>query len=223
MSRVGVMIPTYNRPDFLRASVAQWCMQTVRPDVICVHQNGNPESYEWCVEDMKDLCEIKWLHTPVQIPQHLWYLVPLEYLLADGCDYFFWGDHDDMYMRRHVEECLSELRGTDFTIANSCGVLFTKKDAYKYNKPARFTAHAPGGMSSSMAFNRQFATMLSADIKQDLLINKKYYYTDNVVAFETMPKFRLCSSPRLTTVYMSHEGSTSSFHWAESELADKQQ
>ena len=81
------MIPTYNRPDFLRASVAQWCMQTVRPDVICVHQNGNPESYEWCVEDMKDLCEIKWLHTTVQIPQHLWYLVPLEYLLGDLSGY----------------------------------------------------------------------------------------------------------------------------------------
>jgi hypothetical protein len=144
----------------------------------------------------------------------------LEFLLADNCDYFFWGDHDDLYFRAHVEECLVELRGTDFTIANSCGVLFTGKNKYKYNKPAKFSAHAPGGMSSSMAFNRKFATMLAADIKQDLFINKKYYWTDNIVAFETMPKFRLCSSPRITTTYHSHEGTVSSCHWVETALTE---
>ena len=38
--KVGVIIPTYKRPDLLRQAVLQWIVQTVKPDVLCINQNG---------------------------------------------------------------------------------------------------------------------------------------------------------------------------------------
>jgi hypothetical protein len=134
-------------------------------------------------------------------------------LLEEDCDCFFWGDHDDIYYTNHVETCLDELEHNNFTIAQSCGVLFVQKTEYKYKKPAKFSAHAPGGMSSSMAFTREFALELAKDIEHDLNIRKKYYYTDNVVALDTMPKFSITGSSRLTTANVCHDGSHSSNAW----------
>lgn len=215
--KIGIMIPTTSRPDFLRASVLQWAVQSVKPDIICVFQNNNAESYEWCVEDLKPLINIKWIHTGLEVVQHFWYLLPLKFLLEYNCDYFFWGDHDDIYRIDHVEKCVDELQTCDATIAQSSGVLFVQTDKYKYKKPDRFLAHAPGGMTSSMAFNREFAMQLSKDIEHDL-IRKKYYYTDNVVAFDTMPNFRVTMSPRITTTYVCHDGSHSSNAWLNAEF-----
>ena len=36
------MVPTFNRPDLLRSCVLQLAAQSRPPEVICVHQNGNP-------------------------------------------------------------------------------------------------------------------------------------------------------------------------------------
>ena len=72
-NKVGVMIPTYKRPDLLRQAVLQWIVQTVKPDLLCIHQNGSAESYEWAIEDLKPLIEIKFIHVPTQTKQHMWY------------------------------------------------------------------------------------------------------------------------------------------------------
>lgn len=221
MSRIGVMIPTYNRPDFLRACVAQWCLQTIRPNVICVHQNGSPESYEWCVDDMKSLCNIQWLHTPSQLDQHFWYLTPLQHLLNSGCDYFFWSDHDDIYFRDHVEKCLQELRTSDITISRDCRLLHVKKNNYKYLSKITFNVHAPGGMSSSMAFTRQFAVALRNDLKRDLS-TKQHAFTDEVLARETMPRFRVSRNANRTTMYVNHENTVSSSHWLDGAFPNQQ-
>jgi len=209
--KVGVMIPTYKRPDLLRQAVLQWAVQTVKPDVLCIHQNGNDESYEWVIEDLKALIEIKWIHVPTAIKQHMWYALPLSHLLAEQCDVFLWADHDDIYKRNHVEKKIAALEGHDVTLSDSCAVLFVDHHDYKYQPPAKFQAHAPGGMSSSMAFNRKFAEALMMDLVNDT----QYYYSDNVVAFTTMPKFDKHVTEELTTVYVSHKGSHSSGHWAD--------
>jgi len=209
------MIPTYCRPDLIRAAVMQWLLQTRQPDVICVHQNGSSESYEWAIADLRGLGNIQWIHTPDVLPQHQWYTVPLNALLAAGCTHFFWGDHDDMYLTHHVARCLTELVDHDFTVSNVCGVLYSRHDAYRYVPRSHFVVHAPGGMSSSMAFNRAFAEALAQDLAQDT----GHFYTDNVVAKVTMPRFRCFTSERQTTIYVSHQGSVTSAGWLEGALA----
>ena len=212
------MIPTYKRPDLLRRAVLQWIVQTRKPDLLCVHQNNSTESYEWVIEDLKPLINIKWLHSPDHCPQHFWYLVPLSYLLKDGCDVFLWGDHDDIYFTNHVENSLKNLKGSDIALNDTCGVLFLKDRDYKMKPPEKFLAHAPGGMSSSMIFNKDFALKLQFDLMTD----KEYYYSDNVVAHKTMPASVVNRTSDVTTMYVCHKGTHSSSHWAESELPEVQ-
>lgn len=212
---IGVMIPTFRRPDLLRACVLQWLVQSRPPDLICVHQNGNADSYEWCVDDLRPLGRIEWLHTPERIPQHQWYARPLRRLLAEGCAQFFWADHDDLYRRDHVAQCIAELAGCDFTVSDRCGVLYLAHDDYRFVPQSNFTVHAPGGMSASMAFNRRFAEALADDLEAD----QQHHYSDNVLAHVTLPRFAKLVSGRRTTVYVSHRGSVSSAGWLDAVFA----
>ena len=77
-AKVGVMIPTYNRPDLLRSCFLQFAAQSRAPDVICIHQNGVSDSYRWAIADLRVPAQIGWLHTPAQLPQHQWYSIPLQ-------------------------------------------------------------------------------------------------------------------------------------------------
>ena len=108
--RVGVLVPTYNRPDLARSCVLQLSAQSRAPDLICIHQNGHPDSYEWAVRDLRVHPELAWMHSPGKLPQHQWYARPLRFLLEQGCTHFFWADHDDLYLRHHVEAGLADLR-----------------------------------------------------------------------------------------------------------------
>lgn len=209
MTRVGVMIPTYRRPDLARACVMQWLLQSRPPDCICVHQNGSPDSYAWCVHDLLPAGPIRWLHSPETLPQRDWYLRPLRLLLDEGCTHFFWADHDDWYLREHVERCVAELDAADFTVASHCGVLYLRPHDYRYDPANHFTVHSSGGMSSSMAFTRGFAEQLAEDLARDT----QTHYADNVLALATLPRFQRTISPRRSTVYVSHEGSLTSAAW----------
>lgn len=208
-AKVGVMVPTFNRPDLLRSCVLQLAAQSRLPDVICVHQNGHPTSYDWAIADLRTASQLVWLHTPHRIEQHQWYAIPLRYLLEQGCTHFFWTDHDDLYLRDHIAQSLQDLEDFDFSVSNRCGVLYTKAADFRYSREVEFTAHAPGGMSSTMCFNRRFAEQLLVDITLD----RQHHYTDNVVAHVTMPRFRCRLSSRRTCIYHAHEGSLTSHPW----------
>jgi hypothetical protein len=211
--KIGVIVPTYRRPDFVRFAVLQWAAQSIKPDVIAVHQNGNAHRYDWAVQDLANQARIDWIHTPMPAPQHHWYLLPLKHLTALGCTHFFWADHDDIYRTDHIECCLKELEHSDITVAKHCGILYTQPCDYRYLPSIAFTTHAPGGMSSSMGFNRDFALSLIADIEGQ---GAEHHYTDNIVAKVTMPKFRVHISPvRHSTIYVSHPGSQTSASWLE--------
>lgn len=207
--KVGVMAPTFNRPDLARLCVLQFVAQSRPPDIICVHQNGVADSYQWCVADLRVAPRIAWLHTNARLPQHQWYAIPLRHLIENGCTHIFWADHDDLYLRDHVEQGLADLKDHDFSVSPRCGLLFTRASDYRYNPEVNFTSHAPGGMSSTMCFNRPFAQQLLADIEADTA----NHYTDNVVAKVTMPKFKCKVSARLTSIYHSHQGSVTSNEW----------
>lgn len=213
--RVGVMVPTYNRPDLLRSCVLQLAAQSRPPDIICVHQNGHPESYQWAIEDVRTTAQRVWMHTPQRIPQHQWYAIPLRHLIEHGCTHFFWTDHDDLYLRDHIAQGLADLQDFDYSVSRRCGLLFTKGAEFRYAQEVDFTVHAPGGMSSTMCFNAAFARELLADITRDT----EHQYTDNVVAKVTMPKFRCHVSSRRTAIYHAHGGSASSSAWLDKAFA----
>lgn len=213
--KVGVMIPTYKRPDLARRAALQWIAQTRKPDVICFHQNGSDESYEWAVEDLKQFIPIKWLHISKTLTQNLWYLLPLAYLLQEGCDVYMWGDHDDVHLSDHVEKSIFNLKGYDVTVSNNCAILYVKDTGYHYQPPKEFNINPTGGMASSMAFNKAFAQQLKEDLMHD-----STRPADNVVAYTTMPNFKKYVSNDATTIYVSHPGTVSTPTWADHFVQD---
>lgn len=211
MGKTGVLVPTHGRPDLIRFCLLQMMSQTVRPDFVVIHQNGDEESYESIIEDISWPFEKEWIFSPEKLPQHDWYKIPLKRLLELGCDHYFWVDHDDIYNSNHIEVSLGELENNDFRVSSYSQQLTVDKRKYELTPKFRFKSHAPNGQSSSMAFNRNFAECLIEDIEKDTQ-NK---YTDNIVAKITMPKFRCLNSENCTTKYVCHKGCISSWHWVE--------
>jgi hypothetical protein len=214
--RIGVLTPTHDRPDLVRALAMQMALQERKPDVLCVHQNGDPESYEWAIADLPLPFEAIWIHTRERLPQDEWYSRPLGVLLANGCTHFFWCDDDDIYRSDHLARSMIMLTDEedpcDFVVRGYSGVLFKKKAGYEYEPCTRFSAHAASGMSSSMAFNRPFAEALF----QDLINNRgEHHYADTVLDRQTLPKFRCKLDERQTpsTIYVCHPGADSSSVW----------
>jgi hypothetical protein len=214
--RVGVLLTTHNRPDLARSAVLQFAAQSRPPDIICVHQNGVGDSYFWAVDDLKIIPRISWLHTNAQLPQHQWYSIPLKYLVEQGCSHYFWADHDDIYLRDHVEKGLEELKDFDFSVSQNCGLLYTRRADFRYTAGVKFTSHTPGGMSGTMCFNRRFARGVLADIEADTT----HYATQDIVSQVTMPRFRCKVSDRRTAIYHAHEGALTSSGWLPQAFGD---
>ena len=209
--KIGVMTPTYNRPDFIRSLVLQMQNQTLTPDILAIHENGHPESYRWAIDDIATSINVVWIHTPHAVCQDDWYATPLARLINENCTHFFWCDHDDFYYRNHIESGIKKLEeGYDHVVNQHCDQILLKKDKFEVSRHSQFTAHAPGGMSSSMCFRRNFAI----DLLEDLKANQgTHYWSDNVVKHVTMPKFKCITSTASTTGYVAHAQSVSSSAW----------
>ncbi|MDX1668266.1 MAG: hypothetical protein R3194_02510 [Limnobacter sp.] len=208
--KVGVFIPTTKRPELIRSCVSQWLLQTRQPDLICVHQNGQGASYEWAIDDLRSVKPIDWLYTPKSIPRIQWYLPAIEHLYEQGCTHFFWGDHDDMYQRHHIQTRLEELEQRDFTIAQAAGVVILAQDKYQYSPRLNFLTHPPRGQSASMAFTRRFAKALIDDLHNEKDSN---LFADQVLANTTVKRFDYQFSKKQSTVNVSHKDSVTSHTW----------
>jgi len=209
---IGIFSPLYSRPDFARHAALQFAAQSVPPDVVAFHQIGTPESFEWVIEDLKLPYKYKWIHTPHKLEnQCQWYSIPLQHLIDEGCDYFFWSDHDEIYKSTHVEKSIADLFDCNMVINSTGGILMVKPGSYDISY-GPFSAHDPGGISSSMAFDREFAKELLKDLEE----NTEQFWADNVVSKVTMPKFVTKRNPdKMTVIYSCHAGTVSSSHWLE--------
>lgn len=214
--KVGVFLPTYNRPDLLRACLLQWIVQSRCPDFVVIHQNGSSESYEWCISDLKSFLPCEWIFSPQTLPAVEWYRRPLQRLIEAGCTHFFWADHDDIYLTHHVEARLNELDYCDFSISDKNSILFHRAGQYRFQPLVHFTSHPAGGMSSSMAFTRPFAEALH----QAFLDTPDASYADHVVLAVTRQGFDCRQSDKRTAIYVSHDGSFSSHIWLEDVFSD---
>lgn len=211
--KIGIITPTHNRPDCIRSLVLQMVNQIKQPDVVCIHHNGNKESYDWAIKDIVTNFKVIWIHTPEIINQHLWYSVPLQKLIEEECTHFLWCDHDDIYYSNHIEAIISTLDNNqvDFTVSNNVGVLLLKESEYAYTDSIAFTSHDPGGMSSSMGFKRNFACELLKDLNNPF--NEKYCYTDQIVSRVTMNKFKCLVNSNNTATYVASSSTVSSSEW----------
>ncbi len=213
-TKIGVMTPTFNRPDLARFVALQMNNQSMPPDLVCIHQNGTRDSYQWATDDVVTQYELAWIHSPKNLPQDQWYIVPLRYLLEQGCTHFFWCDHDDIYGRDHIETGMELLaQGYDHVVNAKSNMLLLHAKEYEYKEAIHFSAHAPGGMSSSMCFNRAFGEQLLIDLQfnHDADICR---HADQVVAGETMPKFRCqLNHADPTTTYVCHTRALTSKAW----------
>jgi len=217
--KIGIITPTCNRPDMARFLALQMQNQSRRPDLVCFHQNGTQESYEWALSDLSLDYEYIWLHTDHIIPQDEWYLRPLEKLIKSECTHYFWCDHDDFYNREHISKSVEIIvngdsdGSYDFIVNSRCGFLKLSKPPY-HTANRIFKLHAPDGMSSSMCFNRKFAEELAIDIRNNKNENK-YKFTDQVVGWITKKKFRSIaySDQPPTTTFVVHGQNRSCSHW----------
>ena len=209
--KIGVMTPTFNRPDCIRALVLQMQNQSRRPDLLVIHHNGNAQSYQWAIADITTTIEIVWLHTPEVLSQSQWYSVPLAHLIEAGCSHFFWCDHDDFYYSNHIENSVHALNAgnLDHVVNHRCDLVLLKKSQYEFIPNNPVTYNPTGGMASSMCFNRRFAEELLLDLNNNLAIGN----ADGVVASITMPKFTCHATQQVSTAYVAHAMTVSTPHW----------
>jgi hypothetical protein len=224
MHKIGAFISTHNSPLFLRFCFLQILQQTVLPHHIVIFENNHSPSYAWVLDDLMPLATernitVQFIHTELGSVSCDWYSVPLKQLLADGCDYFFPFDHDDIYAREHIATMLEKLeQGADFVINRKAGIIcLHRKKNYDFRPAYDFTdLHAPKGMSGSAAFSRAFAIENAADYER---CRNDGLWNDQVLARETMPKFSATTcfidADRPTTQYVVHGANMSSAHWVD--------
>ena len=207
----------------VRSVALQFMNQTRKPDIVCFHQNGieNKKSYEHFVKDVD--INYKWIHTPYDVSVDERYSIPLQSLIDDGCDYFFYCDDDDIYYNNHIEESINVIEATkaDLMIRNVCDWVKFKYEPWQsvwdFGKDTSFTAHADIGVSSSILFNREFAK----EFVNDCAVNTKnmrdgkdfYQHTDNLIHKVTARKFKTHVYSKTSMCYVIHKGSTSSNAW----------
>lgn len=211
MIKIGVMTPTFNRPDCIRSLVLQMQNQSRRPDLLVIHHNGNAQSYEWAIADITTDITIVWQHTPHVLSQNQWYGLPLQHMIDEGCTHFFWCDHDDFYYRHHIEQGVAALDAGafDHVVNHYCDLVFLKKSQCQLISNNPVTYNPTGGMASSMCFNRAFAKELLRDLNDA----NAHPNADGVVAFTTMPKFKCHATTHVSTAYIAHAGTVSTPHW----------
>ena len=213
--KIGVMTPTFNRPDCIRALVLQMQNQSRKPDLLVIHHNGNAQSYQWAIADITTDIEIVWLHTPEVLSQSQWYSVPLQRLIEAGCSHFFWCDHDDFYYRDHLQNAVAALDAGNFdhVVNHYCDLVLLKKSQVQFIPNNPVTYNPTGGMASSMCFSRPFAE----ELLRDLTNTHGNPNADGVVAGITMPKFSCHATEYVSTAYIAHAGTVSTPHWVTEE------
>ena len=221
IEKVGVFVATNCRPIMARLSALQFEAQTKKPDLVCMHQNGDNSklSYKNFVEDLKLSYKLEWIHTPRTLHQDEWFSIPVRHLLMAGCDYMFWGEDDDIYYSHHIESSIELMKkhNADMIIRNVCDCVKVYDKSYEVRKNSTFTAHADVGVTCSIGFTSEFAEEFLKDcdrnIKNKLEGNPWHQFTDQLINRVTATKFKRYIHSETSTCYVIHRGSFTSAAW----------
>ena len=224
INRIGAYITSHNQPLFLRMSMLQILAQTLKPQVIVIHQNNHTPEYSWVIADLIRQAEQQGIKTinivNNNLPEsHDWYLVPLQALIDEGCDIFVRIEQDDIYYDHHVATAAQlVIDGADLVITRHVGLLkLPKKSPYSYQPLMDFSQiHAGGGMSGSMVCSRKFVEANIADIRS---YREPGLWEDQITARHTAPRFtattHVLSTDNPSTCYVAHGNNASSAHWVQ--------
>lgn len=219
--KIGVYMPTHRNPMFLRMALMQMALQTRLPDVIAVCQNNQDESGEWAVHDIIEYLEghgtkVLLYHMKEKLQNPMFYLVPLQLLINEGCDVFLKIDHDDLFFREHVERMVAQLDESCDYVINTAAFMLTLPFGgdFVYKLTSNFDTNPLGGMSDCICFNRALAEAYAEDMKQH--IGK----ADDAILYDyTLPRFRVKKITRTPTAcYVSHGSNLTTSEWARVEF-----
>ncbi len=214
--RVGVIAPLSGRPDYARMLALQLASQEQVPDYVIFHQSGQTPNYQWAIEDLHLPYAYDWVQSERQIAQDQRYSIPLIKLIDLQCDYFVWADYDVIYYANHVAQSVDLINShsVDLVLDRYCDVLLVDKDRNKFKKHIDFeSAHAPGGASPSIVFNRDFALRLYKDLSENSK-DENLFYADAVLAKKTAPLFKVHKSEnKISVCIIGYDGSLSASHW----------
>ena len=220
--KIGIFTPTCSRPYMIRCAALQFANQTLKPNIVCFHQNGknNQKNYEHFVKDIQ--LNYHWIHTPSEVSVDERYSIPLKYLIDQDCDYYFYCDDDDVYYNYHVQDTVRIMKdtGCDLIIRNVCDTMkfkYEQESVWDYSIDEYFTSHADIGVSSSVAFNRQFAEKFYQDCLENskkMREGKDYiYHADNIIHNVTARSFKTIVVNNKSMCYVIHKGSSTSNSW----------
>lgn len=122
-NKIGVVVPTKNRPDYLDKAMKMIRMQTIQPDHIQVIGYDSP--YQGC--------DITWR-----------YKMGFEALFKKGCELVFMWEDDDYYVPTYIEQMLEEYKKN-----NSPAIFGTAYSLYYHLATLQYDIQDHPGRSSA--------------------------------------------------------------------------
>ena len=231
--KLGLYLATHNNPMFLRLALLQLEAQTLKPDVLAIHENGHPFQTADLINGdvLRRLAskgtQVLYDHTDAGLSHPYFHYLPLKRLVDSGrCDLYTKWDHDDIFYECHLQELVSEMGDWNYARVDGDGVWYPgyqwvgkiradvlvlnyKKYVFKQNRP--FTWNPLGGMSDTFMFNTEVAKQYLEDMAERAGTKEA---DDWILHKYTLPKFvGMMSNEMPTTCYVSHGRNDSTAHW----------
>jgi hypothetical protein len=216
--KLGVYIATHNNPMFLRLALLQLEAQTVRPDMLAIHENGHPfQTADLISRDvlrrLSQTTQIMFDHTEAGLAHPYFHYLPLKRLVHTGrCDLYTKWDHDDIFYETHLEELAAVAKDYPWIGKRRADILVLNQKQYVFKQNREFTWNPLGGMSDTFMFNHDVANWYLSDMLERAGKNEA---DDWILHKYTLPRFPqgiMLNHPP-TTCYVSHGRNDSTSHW----------
>lgn len=143
-ARVDILIPTYNREQYIKPCIDSILNQTYKDINIIIYDDGSTDNTEATIKEYQTTHKnIKYIKSKENRGVGFARNILLE---SSTADYLMWQDSDDISSPDRIEKCLRYITQTDVDILFSDLVFFTdgashkrsktisKVDIYKYTK-----------------------------------------------------------------------------------------
>lgn len=132
--KISVAMATRNRPEWVRMFLLQMANQTVRPDIVVIHENGQSGS-------MKEICkdipiETDFIFSPETMRTPDFAIPALRRAIEHNPDVVFMMNDDNLYFSTHIEKSIEGLENGKYDVAyhSFANLLAIKNDFLEYFK-----------------------------------------------------------------------------------------
>ena len=114
--KIAVTVATCNRPQWLRLFLLQMANQTVKPDVVVVHENGQSQSMVGMFKDIPVTTDFIFTNKKLETPD--FYIPAMRRALEEhDPDVVFYLNDDNIYFSDHIEKTVAGLRDGRFDVS----------------------------------------------------------------------------------------------------------